>query len=154
MASSNSLVRPTAFPRLDTLDHSHSPAAVVPRQLKQQRFEFHSNISAAPRSRIALLHGYSRFIAAFTGDTEVCFQFSLRQQLNAESTLEVVEAEILDEQELSRYNKRISKCVSNLKPYTAPAAEPFGFGLELLLDPENLDSTHTSPELDCVSQRH
>ncbi|KAI5361486.1 Putative AMP-dependent synthetase/ligase, Condensation domain, phosphopantetheine binding ACP [Septoria linicola] len=156
MASPNPLARPTAFPRLDTLDHSQSTTAVVPGQLQQQRFGYHSNVSAAPRSRTALLHGYSRFIAAFTGDTEVCFQFSFRQQLDTKPILEVVEAEILDEQEVCTYNKRVSKCVSDLKPYTAPAAEPFGFGFELLLDPENFDSTHTSPDLDCpfVVQYH
>ena len=71
MASST--IRPTAFPRFDTL--SADPRQVSLREdgapeYRRRQYSYAHDVSAQPKGRNALLQSYSRFIASFTGESE------------------------------------------------------------------------------------
>lgn len=142
-----SFIRPTAFPRLDDLslpilceDHNET-------QYKRHDFSFATNYIPCPRGRDALLEDYSQFIAAYTVECEVTFQYALRTQLYDEVEPKTIQARTIDTETLSDHG--------DIKDYTFNIMHPeegrFDFGLEVVAVVDNFISTEIPPLLDCVS---
>lgn len=135
MANTISNVRPTAFPRLDTLSADTGTRGLSPIYQRRE-YSYVSNLKSQPRGRTGILEGYSRFVAALTGEEEVCFQFVLRNDFAASASREVVTAGV--SKDAVDINRRLDD------------DEQCDFGLELLADLDHFDSTE-SVLLDCVS---
>ncbi|KAK4496852.1 hypothetical protein PRZ48_011301 [Zasmidium cellare] len=156
--SSPHSIQPTAFPRLDTL------SAAVPQEesrhqtqqrYRRRQFSYASNPAAQPKGKAALLQDYSRFIASFTGDAEVCFQFALRNDLQAVAKPEIVHASVLDRSNAMEGSSTEEDCIVEIDQQQ-DVDVGFDFGLELLADPDNFDSISVLPTLHCplVVQYH
>ncbi|CAK1363027.1 unnamed protein product [Cercospora beticola] len=146
--------RPTNFPRLDTIEQNNH-TSIASRQTLRRQWTYHTNPAAAPKGKTALLRCYSRFIADFTGESEVSFQFLLREHVDRTSNSSVVEAEFDDRSQQQHENDKDSECCLDVKE-TDQSQGPFGFGLELLADLEHMDTLNHAPQLDCplVIQYH
>lgn len=145
MATPNTTVRPTAFPRFDTRDHTQDRTGdVINIDYKRRDFEYAAK--DIPKGKTALLQGYCRFIAAFTGEYEPSFECALRYDTQAQPRREVVSAEVLGED-----SEDLSNDVLLEIKHDVTTIERVGFGFELLVDPEDFDTLNTRPVLDCVS---
>lgn len=152
--STAAAIQPTAFPRLDTL------ATALPqdgsRHERQQRlhrrqFSYASDPATRPKGKTALLQDYARFIASFTGESEVCFQFALRNDFQAVATPEIVQASLLETSSDTNHKGRDEHdCMLDIDRQRKSDGQ-FDFGLEMLADPDDFDSISISPTLDCVS---
>lgn len=93
MSSKPANYTPTAFPRLDTL--ATGPLEIWSRSclyLNKRNAYVHGPHS---RSGTALLEQYSHFIAAFTGESEICYAFRCTPITNAVTASEAFSA-VLD----------------------------------------------------------
>lgn len=141
--------RPTNFPRLDTIEQNNQ-TSVASRQTLRRQWTYHTNPAAAPKGKTALLRCYSRFIADFTGESEICFQFLLRENVERTSSPSVVEAEFHDRSQQQHEHDKGAECCLDVKEIDQSQG-PFGFGLELLADLEQMDTLERAPQLNCVS---
>ena len=143
-------MRQTKFPRLDTLAANRRVDETTLPEYGQRDFSFANNVAAIPKGKNDILQAYSSFVGAFTGESEVIFQFSLRTDLQALPIREVVRAatplynadEVLQKSEgytMERFHQSEDE-------------EVLDFGLELLIDPEMFDSTNVPVSLECVSE--
>lgn len=142
-----SAITPTTFPRLDTSDSLRGTSDSS--RFKRREFRYHSNADSAPRGKRALLQDYSRFVASFTGESEVCFRFALRSSLEADLPYETVEADVSESGAIGDNGEVVTEVALQIRPHVAND-EHFDFGLELLADPDNFDTAHEAPILDCV----
>lgn len=138
MTTSLKNIGPTAFPRLDTLSANRGPRRQHPIYRRREQ-SYANNLKEQPRGKTGLLQGFSRFIAALTGEEEVCFKFIIRNDYVVSSAPEIVAAEV------SRDSIEIDQ-----QQQTLDNVEHFDFGLELLADLDNFDYNE-SLQLDCVS---
>lgn len=135
MATSATMVRPSAIPRFDTLSNE---LIYQGQHCDHQRreYSFASNVEDRPRGKDAILQGFARFIAALTGDEDVCFQFAIRNGQTTPDVFRSISAVVFGD------SIDISQNSSN--------GEQYDFGLELLADLDNFDHAD-SLLLDCVS---
>ncbi|KAF2170493.1 hypothetical protein M409DRAFT_64212 [Zasmidium cellare ATCC 36951] len=159
MATSPLSIQPTLFPRLDTLAATISQDRSRPeaqQRYRRRQFSYASNPAAQPKGKAALLRDYSCFIASFTGDAEVCFQFALRNDLQAVAKPEIVHASVVDPQTAAgNESSNGDGCIVETSPQRNVDVG-FDFGLELFADPDNFECVLFSPNLDCpfVVQYH
>lgn len=143
-------IQPPVFPRL------HDLVSSVPREnngettLKQLDFSFATNHVALPRGRDDLLASYSQFIASYTGDSEVTFQYALRTQLHHTVQGQIIQARCIDEQDLAYYEGP-DRCIFEIVQHKEEDPKRFDFGLELIADVDNFASVEAPPQLECVS---
>lgn len=153
LTMASSTIQPTAFPRFDTL--SADSRQVSSREdgapeYRRRQYSYARDISAQPKGRNALLQSYSRFIASFTGESEVCFQFALRSSLR-DSRPEIVQAAVIDRPRSGDGNSQnSSECTVDTAPSKSPDHDTFGFGLELLADPDHFSTISESPIIQAV----
>lgn len=146
----SSIIRPTAFPRLDDLS---SPVLFEDRnetQYKRHNFSFATDHIPCPRGRDALLKGYSRFVASYAGECEVAFQYALRTQLYDAVEPRIIQARTVDPE--------IWLDHEDIKDYVFDTVHPeegnttiFDFGFEIIADVDNFASIEAPPLLHCVS---
>lgn len=141
----------TTFPRLDTLPGDARSDHPVPTDWRWKRHSYLTSPAACPRGRHALLQGYSRFITALTGEPRIGFQFSLRTALPERSEQQHVKA-VPSDGEPEAEAESAENCVPSL---SAVEEDEEGldsdFGLELLADPDDFESSESEVQLDCVS---
>jgi hypothetical protein len=144
MASTYPIIPPTAFPRLDTT-FSAQVASINNAQRKRRDFHFNpSSGRPAPKGKQQLLKAYARFISTFVGDSEVCFEYALRNSLDAKVQTSPIQAGVANEPE----NTTIEE-----SPSLEDASSSFGFGLEILADPECFDTANVEPQLHNVRMK-
>ncbi|KAG9602741.1 acetyl-CoA synthetase-like protein, partial [Aureobasidium melanogenum] len=129
--ASSSIIQPTAFPRLDDLwtpiqrEHNDQTA------YKRLDFSFTTNQEAHPRGREDLLKSYSQFIASYTGQSEVTFQTF---DGSAVSGSDMTDDYLLDLVQHTQHQED---------------TKAFDFGLEIIADVDNFDSTEAPVLLSC-----
>lgn len=152
MTSPSTPIRPTPFPRLDTLSTDLRQAQddrSLKRQYQRRQHSYASNVAAQPKGKTALLQDFSRFVASFTGEAEVCYQFALR-------TSSVVKPDIVQAAVVAYTNDETSddgqtqECLLDVGRSSTDGLD-FDFGFELLADPDVFDSINLAPTLTAVS---
>ncbi|KAG9613762.1 acetyl-CoA synthetase-like protein, partial [Aureobasidium melanogenum] len=129
--ASSSIIQSTAFPRLDDLwtpiqrEHNDQTA------YKRLDFSFSSNQKACPRGKDDLLKSYSQFIASYTGQSEITFQ---TLDANAVSGPDMTDDYVLDLVQHSQHQED---------------TKTFDFGLEIIADVDNFESTEAPVILSC-----
>ncbi|KAK4611859.1 Nonribosomal peptide synthetase sidC [Fulvia fulva] len=148
MTSPSTPIRPTPFPRLDTLSTDLRQAQddrSLKRQYQRRQHSYASNVAAQPKGKTALLQDFSRFVASFTGEAEVCYQFALR-------TSSVVKPDIVQAAVVAYTNDETSddgqtqECLLDVGRSSTDGLD-FDFGFELLADPDVFDSINLAPTL-------
>lgn len=149
---SSTPTRPTPFPRLVTLStalRQSQNGHAQQRQYQRRRYSYASNAAAQPTGKTALLQDFSKFVASFTGEAEVCYQFVLRT--SSVVTPEIVQASVVgDANDASSDDGCASECVLDISRPSMDKLD-FGFGFEVLADPEVFDSMGLVPTVKAVS---
>ena len=149
MEYSPAITIPTIFPRLDTLPGDARSDHPVPTDWRWKRHSYLNSPAACPKGRHALLQGYSRFITALTGEPRIGFRFVLRTALSEQSEQQHVEAFVLDPEAKARTAR---ECILDLNPAAGNnECLDTEFGLELLADPDEFESTESEIQPDLVS---
>ena len=144
-------IRPTAFPRLDNLLSSVQHEGNDEVQYKQRDFSFATNHVPCPRGRDALLKDYSEFIAFYTGECEVAYQYALRTQIHHAVEPQIIQARAMDTEILSDHKTNKDYTLGIIQPEEGHTTS-FDFGLEIVADVDNFISTEAPPLLNCVSK--
>jgi len=147
----SSIIRPTAFPRLDNLLSSVQHEGNDEVQYKQRDFSFTTHHVPCPRGRDALLEDYSQFIAFYTGECEVTYQYALRTQLYHAVEPQIIRARAMDTEVLSDHKTNNDYTFDIIHPEEGDTTS-FDFGLEIVADVDNFISTEAPPLLNCVSK--
>jgi hypothetical protein len=146
----SSIIQPTTFPRLDDLLSPIQHEDIDETQYKQREFSFAINHVPCPRGRDALLKSYSQFVASYTSESEVTFQYALRTQLHHTVQGQIIQARCIDEQDLAYYEGP-DRCIFEIVQHKEEDPKRFDFGLELIADVDNFASVEAPPQLKCVS---
>lgn len=150
--ASSSTIQPTTFPRLDDLwspaRHEHNDQTAY----KRLDLSFTKHQKARPRGKGDLLKSYSRFIAIYTGQSEVTFQYALRTEIHKPVEPHVIQCRTFDESAVSG-SDMTDDYVLDLVQHTQHQEDTkaFDFGLEIIADVNNFDSTEAPTLLNCVS---
>lgn len=146
----SSIIRPTSFPKLDNLlsyvQHQNNEEA----QYKRRDFSFATNHVPCPRGRDALLKNYSQFIAFYTGECEVAYQYVLRTQLHHAVQPQIIQARAMDTEVLLDHKTNNDYTFDIIQPEERHTTS-FDFGLEIVADVDNFISTEAPALLNCVS---
>jgi len=139
-----SAVSATLLPRFDTLAHDprrrFTSASLPAHRYKRRQLSLAEYPAALPEGRIAILRSFASFVSDFTGETEVSFQFALRTSLAARGRPQAVQAGITHvDNDVRDVNVECRQWLDG--------DEVFDFGLEILADPEELDSILIPPVL-------
>jgi len=145
-----SIIWPTAIPRLDNLLSSVQHEDNDEAQHKRRDFSFATNHVPCPRGRDALLKDYSEFVAFYTGECEVAYQYALRTQLHHAVEPQIIQARAMDTEILSGHKTNNDYALDIIQPEEGDTTS-FGFGLEIVADVDNFISTEAPALLNCVS---
>lgn len=150
MADSPLNIQPTVFPRFDSLVAPVQRERNDKRQYSRRAFYYATNPIARPKSRDYLIKSYSQFITSYTGDLKIAFQYALRTRLDKPLESQIIQAKILGGQTVSE-TEQTDDCVFEKFHHNQDDPETFDFGIEILADVDNFDSTRVPTLLDCVS---
>jgi len=148
--SDTSNIQPTVFPRLDNLSSSVQSEANDEVQYKQRHFSFATNHVPCPRGKDALLKDYCQFIAFYTGECEVAYQYALRTQTHHAVEPQIIQARKIDTEILSGHKTNNDYTFEIIHPEEEDTVS-FDFGFEIVADVDNFISTEAPPLLNCVS---
>ncbi|KAI5242094.1 acetyl-CoA synthetase-like protein [Aureobasidium subglaciale] len=146
------IVQPTRFPRFDTFAASRE-GQNERSEHRTRDFSFATNGVPRPSSKDALIQSYSEFLASYTGQHAVAYQYTLRTNLDKPSEVQIIQAKTVEESTVPVIEK-ICRHAFITTDYTNEGDEIFDFGLELLADVDQFESIKSSSFLDCVSTIH
>ena len=144
------ITRPTVFPRLDDLLSPIQLDDNCDTRYKRFDFSFATNRVPCQRGRDALLKDYSRFIASYTGEGEVTFQYALRKQLQCAVESQVIQTRMIKPEGFSDH-ENMDDYTFNISHLKDGDTASFDFGFEIVADVDNFISAGASPLLHCVS---
>lgn len=150
--ASSSIIQPTAFPRLDDLWTPNQREHNDQTAYKRLDHSFTTNQKACPRGRDDLLKSYSQFIASYTGQSEITFQYALRTEIHKPVEPHVIQCKTFDESAVSG-SDLTDDYVLDLVQHSQHQEDTkaFDFGLEIIADVDNFDSTEAPLLLSSVS---
>lgn len=151
--ASSSIIQPTAFPRLDILCSPLQRESNSQKAYKRLAFSFTTAQDAHPKGRDDLLKSYSQFIASYTGQSEITFQYVLRTQLYKPVEPQIFQSRTYDEQAISdsdRTHDYVLDLVHHIQQQTQTTTT-FDFGLEIVADVDHFLSAEAPALLSCVS---
>jgi hypothetical protein len=146
----SSIIQPTTFPRLDDLLSPIQHEDIDETQYKQREFSFAINHVPCPRGRDALLKSYSQFVASYTSESEVTFQYALRTELYHASESQVIQAKSAT-REMTSGHKQSDDYMFDIIQHKEEETTRFDFGLEIVADVDNFASAEAPALLSCVS---
>ncbi|KAI4745378.1 acetyl-CoA synthetase-like protein [Aureobasidium sp. EXF-12298] len=151
----SSIIQPTTFPRLNDLLSPIQHEDIDEAQYKQREFSFASNHVPCPKGRDALLKSYSQFVASYTGESEVTFQYALRTQLYHAFEPQVHQAKAFTGN-ISSEHEQPHDYMFDIIQHDEEDTTNFDFGFEIIADVDNFASAETPALLSCpfVVQYH
>jgi hypothetical protein len=146
----SSIIQPTTFPRLSDLLSPIQHEDIDETRYKQRKFSFATNYVPCPKGREALLKSYSQFVATYTGESEVTFQYALRTALYHAFEPQVIQAKAFTG-EISSEHEQPHDYMFDIIQHEEEDTTNFDFGLEIIADVDNFTSADAPVLLSCVS---
>ncbi|KAI4761094.1 acetyl-CoA synthetase-like protein [Aureobasidium sp. EXF-3400] len=151
----SSIIQPTTFPRLSDLLSPIQHEDIDETRYKQRKFSFATNYVPCPKGREALLKSYSQFVATYTGESEVTFQYALRTALYHAFEPQVIQAKAFTG-EISSEHEQPHDYMFDIIQHEEEDTTNFDFGLEIIADVDSFSSAEAPALLSCpfVVQYH
>jgi hypothetical protein len=146
----SSIIQLTTFPRLSDLLSPIQHEDIDETRYKQRKFGFATNHVRCPKGRDALLKSYSQFVATYTGESEVTFQYALRTQLYHVFEPQVIQAKAFTGK-ISSEHEQPHDYMFDIIQHEEADTTNFDFGLEIIADVDNFASAEAPVLLSCVS---
>lgn len=149
--ASSSIIQHTAFPRLDDLFSATERERNGQTTHKKLAFSFTTNWEARPKCREDILRSYSHFIASYTGQSEITFQYALRTQIQKSVEPHIVRLRTSDDDAASCSDTTDDYVLDSINHSQEEDMQAFDFGLEIVADVNNFESAEAPALLSCVS---